>query len=962
MQLRWCSTWQQMRQVYDNLLRAEAEALAAAASASAAAAATAAAAAAAISPASAATVSSSGNTATISGASVDVTADAVAIAVAVGGGSGATAGASAASASASSPSPVSVPGLLSRDETYAFLLQLQDFYHLRLREAELAELQAFRCRLVRDLSTYVRRLNAEQLEAMCCASAVSGKCLSKEKADAVQERLLKILTITTTATAHGHAHANGNGNGASSASSSIAASSSSSSLTGRRRAAPSSPGGFQVLTPALNTIFALYDHGYLPQVALLQAVFRQAVDHCCEVTRSQWHGLNGLARKFRFMVDDAWLDDLHAALRDPLLCTSDFGRMASILGCIAAFTVNKAMEALDTRVLVVVETIERRYDEGRSLLSAHQLCVFTALLVDMRSPFRTKWRGYCLDHLASCSSHIASLPPASLLLAVELVLRGRGWEDTRLLSRLLRRLFATYATHPTASLRATPNVAGGPPRVASRIISAASASSLSSSAAASSPSSSATPHPSAASLAALAAAAAWDVEVGGAGGAASPPIDLVSLVDWLASKVPTSPGPDRDDTLAFLRPLVTDLIESSRPQLTAIEPRRIPCLIRAVSQLGYSPSREWVSDAFGLVARGAEGLSGGELVAMLRLSHAQRLPLPAPTLDAVCAQHGRILPLMRAIDLQRLLECWVADRYIPSKEQLEGFFDAVCDSFGLDLAALKDAASASSAAASAPGSAASMSYDSGFGPGAGSGSGSGAAGSKPGSGSGGSRSRSGPAVYLDVDPLQTVSGGVSAGAADGVAGDLPSGSPRQPTPAAPAAPASQTGSGSRVSSTDPTEAHTQPEPAAASAAFAAATTAAAAATAADAVVAATTAAIAAAATAAAAAAASKSRGGSTGSMDEKRPKGSLLQPAEAQTMLTLLDQYRSLLLEARRSELLIVMNTYRNAVTAALHDMRRKSGGAGGGGGRQPASSRLLQAVLRGGGDISAGPADRFFP
>lgn len=51
---------------------------------------------------------------------------------------------------------------------------------------------------------------------------------------------------------------------------------------------------------------------------------------------------------------------------------------------------------------VVVEAIERRYDEGRSLLNAHQLCVFAALLWDMRSPFRTKWLGICLDHLASC--------------------------------------------------------------------------------------------------------------------------------------------------------------------------------------------------------------------------------------------------------------------------------------------------------------------------------------------------------------------------------------------------------------------------------------------------------------------------------------------------------------------------------------------------------------------------------
>ena len=39
--------------------------------------------------------------------------------------------------------------------------------------------QDFRCRLVRDMSMYVRRMDAEQLEALCCASAVSGKCLTR---------------------------------------------------------------------------------------------------------------------------------------------------------------------------------------------------------------------------------------------------------------------------------------------------------------------------------------------------------------------------------------------------------------------------------------------------------------------------------------------------------------------------------------------------------------------------------------------------------------------------------------------------------------------------------------------------------------------------------------------------------------------------------------------------------------
>lgn len=74
---------------------------------------------------------------------------------------------------------------------------------------------------------------------------------------------------------------------------------------------------------------------------------------------------------------------------------------------------------------MVVEAIERRHDEGRSLLTAHELVVFTALLVDMGSPFRSKWLRLCLDHLGSCRSHLTALPPATLLLAVELVLRVR---------------------------------------------------------------------------------------------------------------------------------------------------------------------------------------------------------------------------------------------------------------------------------------------------------------------------------------------------------------------------------------------------------------------------------------------------------------------------------------------------------------------------------------------------------
>ncbi len=138
------------------------------------------------------------------------------------------------------------------------------------------------------------------------------------------------------------------------------------------------------------------------------------------------------------------------------------------------------------------------------------------------------------------------------------------------------------------------------------------------------------------SLAALAAAAAWDVEVGGAGGAATVPYDIVTLVDWLAAKLPNAPGPDRQDALAFLQPLVRSLVESSRTELPRLDPPRIPAMIKSVALLGHSPSREWVAEAFQCAAASASQLSGAELVAMLRVSHAQQIPLPLPTLDAVC--------------------------------------------------------------------------------------------------------------------------------------------------------------------------------------------------------------------------------------------------------------------------------------------------------------------------------------
>lgn len=75
----------------------------------------------------------------------------------------------------------------------------------------------------------------------------------------MQQRLLKILSITTPPAPGVPASLHPS-------SAAAAAAAAAASRKGRSRSA----GGFQVLTPALNTIFALYDHGYLPQVDLLQ--------------------------------------------------------------------------------------------------------------------------------------------------------------------------------------------------------------------------------------------------------------------------------------------------------------------------------------------------------------------------------------------------------------------------------------------------------------------------------------------------------------------------------------------------------------------------------------------------------------------------------------------------------------------------------------------------------------------
>ncbi len=51
-----------------------------------------------------------------------------------------------------------------------------------------------------------------------------------------------------------------------------------------------------------------------------------------------------------------------------------------------------------------VESIERTYDAGRSLLSPQQLCVFAALLWEapFGAGFRAKWLGLVAAQLGAC--------------------------------------------------------------------------------------------------------------------------------------------------------------------------------------------------------------------------------------------------------------------------------------------------------------------------------------------------------------------------------------------------------------------------------------------------------------------------------------------------------------------------------------------------------------------------------
>ncbi|GIL79186.1 hypothetical protein Vretifemale_8535, partial [Volvox reticuliferus] len=124
-QLRWCSKWQQMRQVYDNLLRAEAAALTEAQAGQAM---------------QATKVAAAGDDLDRSSSTMGSNTD-VSNSSCSGDSSASISIDRLTTSGTSATSRNCAPGLLSRDETYAFLLQLQDFYHLQLDQKELEELQ-----------------------------------------------------------------------------------------------------------------------------------------------------------------------------------------------------------------------------------------------------------------------------------------------------------------------------------------------------------------------------------------------------------------------------------------------------------------------------------------------------------------------------------------------------------------------------------------------------------------------------------------------------------------------------------------------------------------------------------------------------------------------------------------------------------------------------------------------------
>ncbi|MEW5313868.1 MAG: hypothetical protein WDW38_005400 [Sanguina aurantia] len=255
---------------------------------------------------------------------------------------------------------------------------------------------AFRRQLLHALSPHVSVLDADQLEVLCCVSAVAGVQCPRAQADAAQARMEALCCGST-------------------------------------------------VPQAINVINGLAMLGHLPHVTLLQTLFRIAALCAQDLAAAQWEGLHRLARKYRFLVHPQWLAELRASLlRGDPSAAADLRSYSSIAGCLCAFVQSGTMEILDPRVQMVLEVVEQRFDYGNSTLTPQQQCLFTATLVDLGSHFRHKWVSKVKCVHSTNSLH--GLPPAALVSTITLLLTVEGWTDVKLLRRLLDHLARTYTT------------------------------------------------------------------------------------------------------------------------------------------------------------------------------------------------------------------------------------------------------------------------------------------------------------------------------------------------------------------------------------------------------------------------------------------------------------------------------------------------------------------------------------
>ncbi|MEW5300654.1 MAG: hypothetical protein WDW36_003568 [Sanguina aurantia] len=301
----------------------------------------------------------------------------------------------ASTAEVQAVAPVRLNGL-SHHDVFAFLIQLQDFFHEDVPVDDLPKVEAFRRQLLHALSPHVSVLDADQLEVLCCVSAVAGVQCPRAQADAAQARMEALCCGST-------------------------------------------------VPQAINVINGLAMLGHLPHVTLLQTLFRIAALCAQDLAAAQWEGLHRLARKYRFLVHPQWLAELRASLlRGDPSAAADLRSYSSIAGCLCAFVQSGTMEILDPRVQMVLEVVEQRFDYGNSTLTPQQQCLFTATLVDLGSHFRHKWVSKVKCVHSTNSLH--GLPPAALVSTITLLLTVEGWTDVKLLRRLLDHLARTYTT------------------------------------------------------------------------------------------------------------------------------------------------------------------------------------------------------------------------------------------------------------------------------------------------------------------------------------------------------------------------------------------------------------------------------------------------------------------------------------------------------------------------------------